>query len=145
MPRDDEFTSRLRDPPQNGQNFPLENPQLEQNLLGSIFVVNAVYEQVAEILRPHHFSIAVHGRIYEAVAKLIDRGEQATPVTLKLLFDQDDALQKLGGSQYLARLAESAVTLINGHYYAQQIIELAQRRALAEAGRILIEDASTVT
>ena len=55
----------------------------------------------------------VHGRIYAAIGKLIERGQIANPVTLKNLFDQDGALAEIGGAQYLARLAASVVTIIN--------------------------------
>ena len=61
----------------------------------------------------------MHGRIYEAIGKLIERGQIANPVTLKNLFDQDGALAEIGGAQYLARLAESAVTIINAEDYGR--------------------------
>src|SRR5947207_1471223 len=102
MPRDD-HPEGLRGSEKPGQISPAANAELEQSLLVSILFANRVYEQFADILRPHHFSVAVHGRIYEATARLIDRGEQANPITLKLLFDQDGALQDIGGSEYLAR------------------------------------------
>jgi len=58
------------------------NPEAEKSLLGAIFVNNRAYETVSEFLKPEHFSYPQHGRIYEACAKLIDRGQIADPITL---------------------------------------------------------------
>ena len=67
-------------------------------------------------------------------AKLIERGQIANPVTLKNLFDQDGALAEIGGAQYLARLAESAVTIINAEHYGRTIHDLHLRRELITIG-----------
>ena len=56
------------------------NIEAEQGLLGSLLRNNRAYEKVAEFLRPDHFANVVHGRIYEALGRLIDRGQIADPV-----------------------------------------------------------------
>ena len=43
----------------------------------------------------------LHGRIYDAVSKLVERGQQANPTTLKHVFDTDE-FQEIGGHRYLA-------------------------------------------
>lgn len=60
---------RLRIPPYN--------TDAEQALLGAIFFNNAAYGRVAEFLQPAHFGNAVHGRIFAAIGKLIERGQNA--------------------------------------------------------------------
>src|SRR6266852_5506263 len=47
---------------------PPRNEEVEQALLAAILVQNAAYEAVADFLRPEHFYLAVHGRIYAAEA-----------------------------------------------------------------------------
>ena len=89
---------------------PPHNIEAEQALLGAILFNNATYHRVSEFLLPEHFAQGVHGRIFAAITKLIERGQIANPVTLKSLFDQDEALAEIGGAQYLARLATSMVT-----------------------------------
>ncbi len=71
---------------------PPHNDEAEQALLGAILANNLVYVRVNEFLRPEHFADAVHGRIYEACGKLIQRGQIANVLTLKNVFDQDAAL-----------------------------------------------------
>ena len=92
---------------------PPHNYEADQALLGAILGNNLVYDKVNEALRPEHFADAVHGRIYEAIGKLIQRGQIANLLTLKNLFDQDPALVEAGGGRYLERLASSLVTIIN--------------------------------
>src|ERR1051326_5188795 len=89
---------------------PPANAEAEQALLGAILSNNVAYGRVSEFLLAEHFADGVHGRIYAAIGKLIERGQVATPVTLKNLFDQDGALAEIGGAAYLVRLAAAVVT-----------------------------------
>src|SRR5262245_16389831 len=120
---------------------PPANTEAEQALLGAILINNVAYGRVSEFLLPEHFGNAGHGRIYAAIGKLTDRGQIANPVTLKNLFDQDGALAEIGGAQYLARLAESAVTIINAEHYGRSIHDLHLRRELITIGQDVVADA----
>ncbi|MBC7101609.1 MAG: replicative DNA helicase [Parvibaculum sp.] len=113
---------------------PPHNIDAEQALLGAMLVNNESYDRVAGFLEPTHFFDAVHGRIYEAAAKLITQGHLASPVTLKNFFERDAALAEIGGPQYLARLAGAATTIINAEEYGRTIYDLAIRRELITVG-----------
>jgi RecA-family ATPase len=117
------------------------NAEVEQALLGAILINNAAFGQVSEFLAPEHFGIPVHCRIFDVIGKLLDGGQVANPLTLGRLFDQDGALRQVGGGQYLARLAESAVTIVNAEHYGRAIVDLAQRRALIALGQDIAERA----
>ena len=114
------------------------NLEAEQALLGAILVNNDAAAKVLDFLEPEHFFEPVHGRIYEAALKLIDRGQLATPVTLKSYFERDEALKDVGGAQYLARLAGSAVTILNAEDYGRTIYDLAIRRQLISIGEDMV-------
>jgi replicative DNA helicase len=120
---------------------PPHNLEAEQALLGAILVNNRAFERVSEFLRGDHFADPVHGRIFAACGKLIDRGQIATPVTLKGQFDQDEALQEVGGAQYLVKLAASVVTVINAEDYGREIRDCFLRRELIEIGETVVNDA----
>jgi len=124
--------------PEDSIAVPPTNIEAEQALLGAILVNPVAYVRVAAFLAPEHFATTVHGRIYAAIAKLIERGQPADPVMLKNVFDKDGALAEIGGAQYLVRLAESAVTIINAEWYGRRIVDLAQRRRLIEVGKDLV-------
>ena len=106
------------------------NLEAEQALLGALLVNNEAIHLVASFLEPEHFFLPVHGRIYSAVMQMVGRRETANPVTLKTFFENDKALTEAGGGQYLARLAGSAVTVINAGHYGRAIHDLHVRRAL---------------
>jgi replicative DNA helicase len=120
---------------------PPHNIEAEQALLGAVLVNNAAYHRVSDFLLPEHFAEGVHGRIFGAIAKLIERGQIANPVTLKNLFDQDGALTEIGGAQYLARLATSMVTIINAGDYGRTIHDLYLRRQLISIGEDTVNEA----
>jgi replicative DNA helicase len=106
------------------------NLEAEQALLGAILVNNRAYDGVAEFLKAEHFADPVNGRVYAACARAIERGEQASPITLKRSFDKDEALQDAGGAAYLVRLAASVVTVVNAADYGREIRDCFIRRSL---------------
>ncbi|TVR06830.1 MAG: replicative DNA helicase [Salinarimonadaceae bacterium] len=116
------------------------NIDAEQALLGAILVNNEAYYRVSDFLGPEHFHEDLHRRIYEVASSLIKAGKVATPVTLKtFLGDQD-----LGGitvSQYLARLASEATTIINAMDYGRTIYDLSIRRKLIAIGEETVNTA----
>src|SRR6266403_4231105 len=131
----------LREPDLERSPQPPANVEAEQALLGAILINNTAHSRVAEFLMPEHFGNAVHGRIYAAIGRLVERGQIANPVTLKNLFDQDGALTEIGGAQYLARLATAAVTIINAEDYGRAIYDLHIRRELITLGEDVVNDA----
>ncbi|MFQ5774528.1 MAG: replicative DNA helicase [Kiloniellaceae bacterium] len=120
---------------------PPVNYEAEQALLGAILANNRAFEKVADFLRPEHFADEVHGRIFEACGKLIERGQIANAVTLKNLFEQDDALTDVGGARYLADLQENYVTIINAAHYGRTIHDLHLRRELIAIGEDVVNEA----
>jgi len=120
---------------------PPSNTEAEQALLGAIFRNNLAHSRVADFLLPEHFSFLVHARIYDAICKLIDKGQIANPITLKNLFENDASLAEVGGAQYLTRLAESAVTIINAEDYGRRIHDLHLRRQLIGLGEDMVNEA----
>ncbi len=117
------------------------NDEVEQALLGALLVNNRSLEKVSEFLKPEHFYNAAHGRIYEGIAKFIERGQDASPVTLKQFFDKDQDLAAVGGGQYLADLASNVVSVINVEDYGRTIYEMHLRRALISLGEDVVNEA----
>ncbi len=118
------------------------NIEAEAALLGALLIDNRVAEDVQMKLRTEHFHEPLHGRIYEAILRLIDKNMVANPVTLKPMFEADEALKALGGTAYLAQLTGSGAALIGARDFAQQIYDLALLRALIGVGREMVEKAT---
>ena len=113
------------------------NIEAEQALLGAILVNNDAFYRVSDFLLPEHFFEPVHQRVYELVASMIRAGKIATPITLKT-FVNDIDLGEITPSQYLARLAAEATTVINAADYGRTIYDLAIRRQLIGVGEDLV-------
>ncbi len=110
------------------------NIEAEQGLLGAILIDNRTLERIADIVKADHFFFPAHQKIFQAIQKLNDRGQEASAVTLKGYFENDDSLSAVGGSEYLNDLAESVITVINAVDYANIIYELFIRRELIQIG-----------
>lgn len=111
------------------------NVEAEAALLGALMLDNRLVEDVQLKLRSEHFFEPVHGRVYEAILRLADRDMVANPVTLKPMFEADEAMKALGGPAYLAQLTGSGAALIGARDFAEQVYELALLRELVSVGR----------
>jgi replicative DNA helicase len=114
------------------------NIEVEQALIGAILVNNEAYYRVSDFLEPRHFFEPAHQRIFELAITLIRAGKVASPVTLKTFLPSDAHIAGLTLSQYLARLAAEATTVINAQDYGRTISDLALRRSLILIGEDMV-------
>jgi len=116
------------------------NIDAEQGLLGSLLIDNRAVEKMNDFLKAQHFFMPAHQRIFETILTLIDRGQNASPVTLKNYFEQDEDLKDVGGAAYLADLAANVIGIINIGDYARTIYELHMRRQLITLGEDVVNE-----
>ena len=117
------------------------NMEAEQGLLGALLVDNRGMEKIGDFIKEAHFFMPAHQRIFRAIQTMIDRGQSASPVTLKNYFEKDDDLKDVGGAQYLADLAGSVVNVINIEDYGRTIYDLHLRRELITLGEDVVNEA----
>src|SRR6476620_11543601 len=115
-----------------------QNIEAEQALLGAILVNNEAFYRVSDFLEPQHFFEPIHAKIFELGASLIRAGKVASPVTLKTFLPPDLDVAGLTASQYLARLAAEATTVINAEDYGRTVYDLAIRRTLIIIGEDMV-------
>jgi replicative DNA helicase len=137
MPPVDSIARRLSDAAPSFRTAP-HNIEAEQALLGAILVNNEAFYRVSDFLEPQHFYEPIHQQIYELASQLIRAGKIATPVTLKTFLPADLDIGGLSASQYLARLAAEATTVINAADYGRTINDLAIRRSLIRIGESMV-------
>lgn len=109
--------------------LPPANLVVEQALLGAVLVNNDTYRKVSGIVEEAHFAEEIHRRIWHVLSGLAAKGHVANPLTLQTFLGDAD----LGGvtvSQYLARVAAEATTVINAPDYARTVRDLALRRRI---------------
>src|ERR1700761_5076003 len=114
------------------------NIEVEQALLGAILVNNEAFYRVSDFLEPRHFFEPLHSKIYEVAGSLVRQGKVASPVTLKTFLPADLDVAGLNASQYLARLAAEATTVINAADYGRTIYDLSIRRELIIIGEDVV-------
>jgi len=119
------------------------NIEAEQALLGALLLNNEVFDRIDPIVKPHHFYEPVHGRIFEIASRRIQKNALASPVTLKPFLADDEGLQELGGTDYLARLAGATISIVAAKDYAETIRDLALRRDLVQIGEEIMARAAT--
>lgn len=117
------------------------NLEAEQALLGAILVNNDTIFKVQDFLTRDHFINPAHQKIYHAALRLIEKGLIASPVTLKPYFENEDSLSEIGGTEYLARLAGAAISIINAAEYGQIIYQMALKRGLINVGTDIVNGA----
>jgi len=123
------------------QRLPPSNVQAEQALLGALLANNKAYERVSEFLAPEHFADAVHGRIFQAIARRIEAGQLADAVTLKAEFEHSGILDEVGGTAYLAQLLTAMVGIINAGEYGRAVHDTWLRRQLIDVGETVVNNA----
>jgi replicative DNA helicase len=119
----------------------LVNYDAEQGVLSVILRHNQTYAEVASYLKAEHFHDTLHGRIFDACGRAIETGQIASPITLKNVFDQDQALVSIGGAKYLRDLAGFAFPPSAADDFAGIVLNLARKRGLLQIAKDLREAA----
>lgn len=81
----------------------------EQSVLGSVLADNRAFADL-DFLEPAAFADPAHGKLWTAIGRLIERGQPASPVTLRAYVESDADLSPLG-LPYLGRLVTVSVPI----------------------------------
>lgn len=106
------------------------NLEAEQGLLGMLLIDNKNIEKVNDLIKPDHFSHPTHGKIYETIIRMVDKGLEAKATTLKDYFEKDEGLAGVGGTKYLVELATEVPLLNDIKDYAKTIYDRHLRREI---------------
>jgi replicative DNA helicase len=114
------------------------NVEVEQSLLGAILVNNSALHHLDDRLQPEHFYEPLHQQIFKAILHFNDRGNIANHITLKHYFALENTQIE---NEYLAKLAISAVTVINIKDYSSILFDLHLKRQLIAVGETMVNEA----
>lgn len=123
---------------------PPHNFEAEMALLGAIMVNNAAWSAASEMLQAEHFADPIHRRLYDALGRMIGRGQIVNVQVLRAFAEADDDLKSVGGWAYLARLMGSSVHVLDAPAAARTIRDCAIRRGLITVLTEAIPDAYDV-
>nr|WP_320115467.1 replicative DNA helicase [uncultured Desulfuromonas sp.] len=108
--------------------LPPQNLEAEMSVLGGVLLENDALNKALELLTPDDFYRESHRQIFLALIALSERNEPADLVTLTAELKQNDQLDAVGGSSYLATLVDYVPTAANINYYAKLMKEKAVAR-----------------
>ena len=118
--------------------------EAEQQLLGGLLNNNDLYYSLEDKVDPEHFYDPVHSRIFEIISTRIKDGKLASAVTVNTFLTEDEGLQELGGSSYLAQLMAGSVASSAIKDYSKLVYDLAIRRELIILGQEISSRAQSV-
>jgi replicative DNA helicase len=95
----------------------------EAAVLSSILLEPSAFDQVQEFLIPEHFYADANRRVYEAVVDLSSSGRPVDVVSVAGYLRDRDRLDQIGGTPYLAQLADATPAVAHVVSHAQVIRE----------------------
>src|SRR6516225_251367 len=115
---------------------------VEQALLGAILADNRAMERASALIKPDTFYDPLHGRIFETMSQMIERGGViVTPLTLHATMKADPGVIETGGQAYFDALRAAAPAIPNVKDYADILNDLAIRRSLIRIGEDIVNTA----
>ncbi|MCI9110230.1 MAG: replicative DNA helicase, partial [Bacilli bacterium] len=93
------------------------NIDAEQAVLGSMFLSKYALEKVLEEMTKERFYLASHGKIFEVIKYLAEKGTPIDITTVTAEFDKRKELGSIGGVEYLTEIINCVPTAANVDYY----------------------------
>jgi len=120
---------------------PPHNLEAEMAVLGAMLQSPDATGLCVQILETDAFYRPEHRTLFGCLLGLYDKSEPVDLVTLKEALAQQNALEDVGGEEYLIALVDSAPTIANAEYYAKVVKEKSLLRGLINAAAEIIRDA----
>src|SRR4030043_681652 len=105
--------------------IPPHNLEAESSVLGSLLIDKDAIVNVASILSPEDFYKDTHRHIFKAILELFENRDPIDLITITDILKKQKNLAKVGGSAYLASLAENVPTSAHIEKYAQIVKDAA--------------------
>ncbi len=119
--------------------IPPQNLEAEEAILGGILLDPNAIARVKDILKPHHFYISTHTRIYNAALKLHAIEKPTDLLMMSSYLADNRLLEAIGGKNKLASLVDRTVSAVNIEALAELVVGKWKRRELGRLGTIAIE------
>lgn len=117
---------------------PPHSLEAERTVLGALLLDPEAVIKVTDFLRPEDFYDPVHKQIYHAIFDLYQGHVPVDFITVSNKLADDQALQTVGGSAFLADLASSVPTSLHVYQYGQIVKAKALHREMIDAGRKIV-------
>jgi replicative DNA helicase len=112
------------------QRLPPQSPEAEVSVLGGVLLDNDALNRVLEVMTEGDFYREAHRKIFSAIISLYEKSEPVDLITLSEALKKREALEQVGGIEYLNSLVNSVPTAANISYYAKIVKEKSILRKL---------------
>ncbi|GIK39542.1 MAG: replicative DNA helicase [Chloroflexota bacterium] len=109
------------------------NEEAEEALLGSILIEPDWMALLSDRLKPEDFYIQRHQWIFESLLRLHRAGNKIDLLILNDDLAKCKRLDEVGGSAFLTSLINATPTSVHAEYYANIVLQKADRRRLIDA------------
>ncbi|MBE5067689.1 replicative DNA helicase [Ligilactobacillus salivarius] len=123
-------------------NFPPQNIEAEQAVLGAIFLNTDALADAMEYVEADDFYRRAHQILFQAMVNLNNDGEAIDVLTVQNYLTTNNQLDDVGGVAYIAELATSVPTAANAGYYAKIVEEKSMLRRLISTATNIITQAN---
>ena len=115
------------------------NIEAEQSVIGSILVLNEIFDEINMIITSKNFYDPMHQKIFSAIEKLIYSGMLANPITLKNYFENEK--DELNIPDYLVKITKFSTAKRQTTEYSKLIYDLFVKRELIKISENIIDTA----
>jgi len=112
--------------------LPPQSIEAEESVLGGVLLDNSALDRAIELLTPDDFYREAHRKIMRAMIDLNQRAEPVDIITLTEALKVRGELPEVGGSTYLAELADKVPTAANVAHYARIVHQKSVLRSLIQ-------------
>ena len=124
------------------KNMP-QSLESERAVLGAVLVNTSLFDQIAEILKPHDFYLDPHQKIFSSMEVLSSTSSPIDLITLTDELEKNNELESIGGATYVASMLDGIPSISNIEQYAHIIREKSLlRRLIHSTNEILISSYS---
>lgn len=113
--------------------------EAERSILGAILLDNTLQFEALATLKPEHFFLDAHRRIYAVAAQLTEQGKPVEIVSLTQALLDGKELEAVGGAGYLASLTDGVPRRSSLSHYVNIVRDKATLRALIHLGNAMVE------
>ena len=125
--------------------LPPHNTEAEQAVLGGVFLRNDIFHTLVDTISDEDFYSPAHRTIYQAFQELYRCRQPVDLVTAAEYLQSRGQLDEVGGTVYLASLAESVASASNAVFHAQIVRDKSVRRRLIQTSSEILTNCFELT
>jgi replicative DNA helicase len=122
-----------------GVRVPPHSLEAEISVLGALLLDRDAITSVAEFLQGSHFYDERHSEIYEAMVELYEERVPIDVLTVSERLKKKKILKKVGGSTYLAEIANRVPTAAHVEHYGRIVKDASTKRSLMTSASRLVD------